>query len=222
MSMRRRLFSRGYIRGEGLEVGALHSPFKLPRSVAVKYVDRMKVSELRHQYPELHSSKLIRVDIVTDAEKLEGIPSESQDFVIANHVLEHCEDPIRALRTWLRVLRPKGVVVLAVPDKRFTYDRSRDTTTLQHLLCDFSEGPHVSRSSHYQDWARSVEGFQGSRANVRALELEEFSYSIHFHLWDYEALRDLLVHSVQNFPSGAHLPKIGRNRSENLALLQRT
>ena len=37
------------------------------------------------------------VDVVDDAQTLATFPDESVDFVIANHVLEHLEDPIGAL-----------------------------------------------------------------------------------------------------------------------------
>jgi hypothetical protein len=42
-----------YLRGEGLEVGALHLPLKLPAEARARYVDRMTVEELRRHYPEL-------------------------------------------------------------------------------------------------------------------------------------------------------------------------
>src|ERR1035438_1530581 len=83
-----------YLRGEGLEIGALHSPLKVPRAARVRYVDRLPVAELRRQYPELASAHLVDIDIVDDGEKLSAVGAGTQEFVIANHFLEHCEDPI--------------------------------------------------------------------------------------------------------------------------------
>jgi predicted SAM-dependent methyltransferase len=48
----------------------------------------------RKLYPELKSRKFIEPDIIDDGEKLSRIEDASQDFIIANHFLEHCEDPI--------------------------------------------------------------------------------------------------------------------------------
>lgn len=43
------------------------------------------------------------------------LPDASVDAVIANHVLEHVDDDIVALREVRRVLRPDGVAILSVP-----------------------------------------------------------------------------------------------------------
>lgn len=42
-------------------------------------------------------------------------PSESYDWIVANHVLEHVSDDFAAMRELLRVLRPDGVLQLTVP-----------------------------------------------------------------------------------------------------------
>jgi ubiquinone/menaquinone biosynthesis C-methylase UbiE len=47
-------------------------------------------------------------DIITDIQSITGIDDSSQDFIIANHVLEHLEDPLRALASIARVLRGGG------------------------------------------------------------------------------------------------------------------
>ena len=84
-----------FLRGTGIEIGALHEPLIVPRRVTVRYVDRMRSPQLRHQYPELSRADLVDVDIVDDGELLATIPDGSQDFVVANHFIEHCQDPIR-------------------------------------------------------------------------------------------------------------------------------
>jgi len=84
-----------YLRGHGIEIGALQFPVKLPRSVKVRYVDRLTVSELRKHYPELDSYKLVKVDILDDGETLATIGDASQDFVIANHFLSTVKIQLR-------------------------------------------------------------------------------------------------------------------------------
>ena len=50
----------------------------------------------------------------------ENLPSEiqddSQDVVVMSHVLEHCHDPISALKYAARITRPGGSVVVDVPN----------------------------------------------------------------------------------------------------------
>jgi len=222
VSFSRWRFSQAHISGHGLEIGALHSPFKLPRSAHATYVDRLPASELRHHYPELDCEALVDVDVVDDAQTLATIPTSSQDFVIACHILEHCEDPIGAVYSWLRVVRPGGVVLLAVPDKRFTFDNLRPTTPLDHVLQDHLEGPTLTREDHYLEWVRLVERVPENQAESRARQLRESRYSIHFHVWDRNALSQLLEYCVNGTTASAKLSKLSRNRSENLALLVKT
>jgi len=52
--------------------------------------------------------------------RLEYFRQESQDFIIANHVLEHVINVIQSVRRWYEVLKPNGILYLSVPDWRFT------------------------------------------------------------------------------------------------------
>jgi SAM-dependent methyltransferase len=187
---RRRLAFR-HLRGSGLEIGALDKPLMLPRGARARYVDRYGVAELRAHYPELADRELVEVDVVDDGERLATIASESVNFVVANHFFEHCEDPIGTLDNHLRVLKPGGILYAAVPDKRFTFDRSRPVTTLEHVVLDHEVGPERSRRAHYEEWAQEVDrvnnGIPDAEVPLRARELEETSYSIHFHVWTPKA-----------------------------------
>src|SRR3954464_14570380 len=153
---RRRLAKR-FLRGEGLEIGALHFPLGLPRHAHARYVDRMGVEDLRREYPDLRARPLVDVDVLDDGEKLTTIPDESADFLIANHFIEHTEDPIATLRAHARVLKPGGVLYMAVPDKRSTFDIDRPITPLEHMVTDHEHGPQTSRKAHYEEWVRLVE-----------------------------------------------------------------
>lgn len=213
--------ARELLRGRGLEIGALHAPFPLPPGASAVYVDRMPVEQLRAHYPELGDAPLAPVDVVDDAETLASFEPESQDFLVASHLLEHCEDPIGALLRWLRVVRPGGIVLLAVPDRRFTFDRDRAPTALAHLVRDHDDGPEASRAEHYLDWVRAVEGRSGDDARERAEALRRARYSIHFHVWDHDALAELLEHCLGLPGAPAARLRLRRNRSENLAVLHR-
>jgi SAM-dependent methyltransferase len=57
------------------------------------------------------------VDIGVQQADIEAIPfaGEVFDLVIANHVLEHVDDDLRAVREICRVLRPGGTAILQTP-----------------------------------------------------------------------------------------------------------
>lgn len=190
----REFLARTYLCGEGLEIGALSSPLAVPGRVKVRYVDRMSTDELRRHYPDLAAEPLVPVEVIDDGEQLATVPDGSQQFVIANHFLEHCQDPIRAASNFFRVLRPGGVLYMAVPDKRFTFDRERAVTPLEHLLDDHRDGPERSREEHFLDYARFVIG-SPSEAGVRELanHLKERDHSIHFHVWTQKEMLEMLL-----------------------------
>ena len=136
----RRQIAWRYLSGNGIEIGALHSPLIVPPNAQVLYVDRMTVADLRNIYPELAAYNLVDVDIIDDGETLSSIADNSYDFVIANHMIEHCQNPIGTIEQHLRVLKSNGILYMAVPDKRYTFDRDRHVTFLEHLLQDYTEG----------------------------------------------------------------------------------
>jgi SAM-dependent methyltransferase len=184
----RATFASHYLFGEGIEIGPLHLPLAIPADARARYVDRMTVENLRSEYPELADWNLTRVDIVDNGERLATIDAESQDFIIANHFLEHTENPIGTIQTHLGKLKPGGILFYAVPDKRFTFDYQRPVTPLEHMVADYEQGPERSRGEHYEEWTRLVPGqihpdASDEETAGRARELDAEDYSIHMHVW---------------------------------------
>ncbi|HKR01922.1 MAG TPA: glycosyltransferase [Pyrinomonadaceae bacterium] len=221
--MNRRLIANTYLQGQGIEIGALHNPLEVPKAAKVRYVDRMHAAELRRHYPELEALPLVPVDIISDGERLEVFEDETQDFVIANHFLEHCQNPINALMNMLRVLRPGGVLYLAVPDKRFTFDADRPVTTLEHLLRDYAEGPEWSKEQHFREWARLVSKAEGEAAmKAEAARLMELDYSIHFHVWTQAEIMEVLLALKERFNARFEIELLLQNgHHEVIAVLRK-
>jgi SAM-dependent methyltransferase len=81
-----------------------------------------------------------------------GLPADNTDefldFVVASHVIEHVPDFVGWLNEVHATLRPanwegtaSGVLRLAVPDKRYCFDRLRTTT----VFCDLVEAYALKR-----------------------------------------------------------------------------
>jgi SAM-dependent methyltransferase len=219
--IRRRLLAHRYLSGTGIEIGALHQPLNVPRSARVRYVDRVEVEELRAQYPELGGYDLVAPDVIDDAETLETVPDRTQDFVIANHLLEHTENPLLALTNMLRVLRPGGVVYLGVPDKRFTFDVDRETTPLEHVVDDFENGSEGSRRGHFEEWVRLVDKAPEAEVEVQVAALLARHYSIHFHVWTYEDVLELLGELLSHTADVFEIVAAKRNGHENIFVLRK-
>lgn len=221
----RRELAAEFFRGSGIEIGALHLPMAMPAGVTVRYVDRMTLPELREHYPELDGLDLAPVDVVDDGELLSTVDPESVDFIVANHFMEHCQDPIRTIETHLSKLRPGGVLFYAVPDKRYTFDFRRPRTPLRHVIADHEDGGQRSRREHYLEWARLVypEGSEApseQAAQDHAAELEATGYSIHFHVWTQPDLLELMLHCQERLGS-FEIEAVRRVGLENIVVLRK-
>lgn len=193
----RLLLSARYIAGSGIEIGGLGRPLRVGSHARVKYVDRLSGDDLRNEYPESEVNiKVLNPDIVANGETLDPIPDSSQSFVIANHVIEHFENPILFFKNAHRVLKVGGILFLAIPDKEKTFDHRRPITDFQHLKDDFNNGPEGSRWGHFVEYATLTapetddKGAEHHEAAARKLMQDD--YSIHFHVWDIDAMFDMI------------------------------
>ena len=212
-----------YLHGEGIEIGALDKPTKVPEGTVVKYVDSKPPEKLEESYQtEMHGHAITKVDIVADAQTLEGVESGSQDFVIANQVLEHLENTLLALENMLRVVKPGGVVFLSLPDKRYTFDAARPVTSFAHILEDYRSGPERGREAHYREWVELVEKRPPEQVSGRVHELMDIeNYSIHFHVWTQFEMFELFERARAVLPIAYEIDCFKASEAEALFVLRR-
>lgn len=179
-----------YIRGKGIEIGALHQPMPVPKRAAqVRYVDRLDVDGLKTHYPELGAFALVPVDIVDDGEKLNTFKDNSEDFIITSHFLEHTQDPIGTIKRHIEVLKPGGILFMAVPDKRYTFDVLRPNTNIEHFISDHENGPQPSYMDHVHEYVSLVDKLSGHEFDSKVEYIRSTNYSIHFHVWDADSMK---------------------------------
>jgi predicted SAM-dependent methyltransferase len=185
--------SANYLMGEGIEIGAMDLPLAVKRGVKVRYLDRISKEESAKLFPDTLDT-LVTVDIIGDGETLEVVSDDSNDFIIANHFIEHTQNPVLTIKNMLRVVRKGGIIFLAIPDKRFTFDEPRKVTSLDHFVQDYQQGPAWSEHEHYYDFVKHTEhGFNKSDSEIEEViaRLKEMNWSIHFHVWDHQAMIDM-------------------------------
>jgi SAM-dependent methyltransferase len=192
----RQAFSH-FLYGNGIEIGALHQPLPLKgtRVQHIRYVDRMSNTQLRSHYPELASYSLVQVDVIDDGETLSTIDENSLDFIIANHFIEHTRDPIGTIQTWSSKLKVGGVIYMAVPDKRYTFDVERPLTKIEHLVRDTGLSEQARREldlEHYREFAKHVNKKTGQELEAQISKLIETDYSIHFHTFTGDYFLELI------------------------------
>lgn len=193
----------------------------------------MTTEELRREYPEMRNVALPEVEIVDDGETLSGIAEGSQDFIVANHFLEHCGDPIGTIETHLGKLKPGGILFYAVPDRRYTFDFRRPSTPLEHMIRDHEEGPQRSRRQHFDEWALFNGGSDDDRADDAAFaafeetaekearRLEAQSYSIHTHVWTQAEFLELVLHCRKAFGEAFDIEAAVRRTMEFIVVLRK-
>lgn len=212
-----------YIKGKGLEIGALHVPTRVPKTAKVKYIDRMTVLDLRRQYPELNNEKFVDVDIIDDSEHLSKIKDLSQDFIIANHFLEHCQNPIATINNMMRVLKKNGVLYLSIPDKRYSFDADRPVTPINHLMRDYMEGPVWSKRQHLKEWAKYIDKIKkNSEVERRVLLLDNINYSIHYHAWTQVDMLELMLTLKKKLHFNFEVELMLKNMGEVIFILRKT
>lgn len=186
----------GYLKGKGIEIGALHSPQRInKKKCQVRYVDWLNKEGLIKHNPTVLPEDIRDPDIVASATDLGVIANESEDFVIANQIVEHLPNPIKALVEFHRVLKNGGILYLSIPDKRYTIDKDRPITPLSHVVGDYKKNTSIENDAeHYEEWAEFVEEKRPKDSPLR-WKLEDIlrvGCAIHFHVWTPESVVEIL------------------------------
>ena len=117
----------------GLEIGALDQPIMTRAVGPVEYVDRATREGLLEAYKghEIDHAKIVDVDHVWGEQSLLDAVGgrRAYAYVLASHVIEHVPDMFGWLGEIAAVLEDGGVAAFIVPDKRFTFDIVRRTSS---------------------------------------------------------------------------------------------
>lgn len=126
------------------------------------------------------------VDHVMSANDLGDIGEDRYDYVISSHNFEHLPNPVKFLQGAQKVLKPGGVLTMAVPDFRRSLDRFRQPTLAG-------------------DW---IEAFRENRTEIPARQgFETIAYLAHegsaprltgdlqaaYDDWDHAGYRDIHI-----------------------------
>jgi len=142
----------------------------------------------------------LRSEYVVEATSFPMVADGTYDFVLACHVLEHVANPLRALHEWSRVLKPGGLVVVVVPDKRWTFDRRRPYTSFDHLEADFRSNIEEDDLTHLDEVLRlhdfALEAPGGSWEDFRDRCFQNVTVrAMHHHVFSPEVLIRMFAHA---------------------------
>lgn len=180
----------------GLEIGPSLRPCAPKREgyhvEIVDWADRQALIE-RYAAMGLDTSRIEEVDYIWDGRSYSEVTGKtnSYDYIIASHVIEHVPDFVGFLRDCSKMLKMNGVLSLAVPDKRFTLDHFRMVTTTGKVINDFLRGEKYGSVGALTDYWNHVVRRNGltswSRARDRVLKKEyEFVHDAEFNRRAFE------------------------------------
>lgn len=131
-----------------LEVGPSYGPLCAKRDgwrvFTVDHDDRSGLVAKYANNPAVDTSRIEEVDYLwRGGSMLDIVPAAEHgtfDAFIASHVIEHTTDVVTFLKAAETLIRPDGVIILAVPDKRKCFDLLRQVSTTSSALTAFHEG----------------------------------------------------------------------------------
>jgi SAM-dependent methyltransferase len=151
-------FIARYFRGIGLDIGGYPDPLSLYKDM----------------FPLMESARVWDLQD-GDAQIMEGVADCTYDFVHSSHCLEHLVDPVAGLKTWLRIIKPGGYLIITVPDEDLyeqgvfpsTFNRDHKWTFTVWKAASWSD-----RSINVVDLLKAL----GPTADIEKIELLNSSY----------------------------------------------
>ncbi len=188
-----------FLKGRGVEIGAFSQPNDLPPDREIAFYDRYPAETLRQVYDPACGRPLMEPDYVGQAETLDGLPDAAFDFVIANHVIEHLQDPILFLKSISRKLAPGGRAMIAAPDKRYCMDAPRSLTPFEHLVDDHELGTAPRQRAHFLRYFVEVGGQDDAVAAVSADAADMDDIRFHYHVWEAETFVAFVTATIERY-----------------------
>ena len=158
-----------------IEIGAGYTPIApKSRGWQTHVVDHASREALRAKYSgqiaavdlaAVDTSAIEEVDTVWQGGPLhEAIPDHLMrkiDLIIASHVLEHMPDLIGFLQSASRLVKPEGVIAVALPDRRLCFDFYKPWSTTGDLLDAYQrrlQRHTVKTAFNHMAYSASAEG----------------------------------------------------------------
>ncbi len=136
----------------GIEIGPYFAPLLPKRDgwnvLVLDIFDAEKLRKLAEndqKIPNCRVQNIETVDLIGSAHEIADLVEARNeigkiDFIVSSHNFEHIPNPIAFLQACSKVLRPGGILSMAIPDKRTCFDYFRPLSTLAGMLSAFVEG----------------------------------------------------------------------------------
>ena len=86
------------------------------------------------QDPNINNDQIVDIDLIWGDRPLRDFVPQPMDYAVASHVIEHVPDVIGWLLDLHGALKEDGMICLAIPDRRFTFDLRRPESTAGEMV----------------------------------------------------------------------------------------
>lgn len=177
MRRKQQLIKHCRLDGKGIEVAPYFKPILRKSEADILIIDVFDTEELRRRAaadPLIDDAMIPNiepVDFVGDASNIEALVGGAGlagqiDFVLSSHNFEHLPNPVKFLRGCQAILRPGGVISMAVPDGRACFDFYRMPTRLADWLDAYEEDRTMPAPATVFD-GRAVQSMVRKRSGLR-------------------------------------------------------
>lgn len=196
-----------YVSGKkGIEIGGPSELFKrsLPLYKKIESLDGVNFSndtiwegKIKEGLTFNFYKNKIGRQFISDGTNLSRISDDSYDFVLSTNCLEHIANPLKALNEWKRILKDDGVLILVLPNKKNNFDHMRTTTSLEHIIKDYSEDTSEHDLTHLEEILSlhdlSMDPPAGDIENFKKRSLDNYNNrALHHHVYDLNIMTQMV------------------------------
>ncbi len=129
-----------YLCGKGVDIGCGKDILKIVDGNVIPY-------------DKLHQSS------THEAQTMGGMKDGNLDFAYSSNCLEHIDNPVKALKSWIRIVKPGGIVFLSVPDENL-YEHNRWPSQFHKghkWSFTMKTGSKMPKSIHLPSWLKQFD-----------------------------------------------------------------
>lgn len=156
-----------------------------------------------------------------EATKMNTIQAGIYDFLLSSNVLEHTANPLAATREFCRIVKKQGIIIIAVPNKKYCFDHNREYTTFDHIMEDYKKNMDEDDLSHLDEIIEKHDyeldpDCGGKEQFVERAKKNCINRCLHHHVFSFDVLKKMMEHSeidmIETFQLGGNLVVVGKHR----------
>jgi SAM-dependent methyltransferase len=137
---------------------------------------------------------------IKEGTDLKSIKTNTYDFVLCSHVLEHIANPLKAINEWKRIIKEHGHMLIILPNPLKNFDHKRPETKFTHILEDFKNNvleddlTHLDEILELHDIKRDPDA--GNFESFKKRSMENFSNrGLHQHVFSINLIKAILTYA---------------------------